>query len=89
MDDKFTPDPSVEPAPLVDEALAATGRTADDHEEFTALRAEVARLKEAARETASGAGRLAREDVRERVRAQPLTSAIIIGFLAFVYGATR
>lgn len=90
MDEKFTPDVTIEePAPLVDEALAATDRKIEGQEAFNALRAEIAGLKESAREAATGAGRLAMEDFRERVRSQPLSAALAIGFLAFVYGATR
>ncbi len=43
MDDKLAQDtPIEEPAPLVDEALAATDRRAGDQEELRALRSEVA-----------------------------------------------
>lgn len=90
MDDAHTPGrPFEEPAPLVDEALAATDRKQDDHEELDAVRAEVSHLKESARETASSAGRLIKEDLRQRVRSKPLAFASAIGILAFIYGATR
>lgn len=59
-DDKLAPDtPIEEPAPLVDEALAATDRKADNQEELRALRSEIARLQDSLHEAASGAGRLA------------------------------
>jgi hypothetical protein len=78
-----------EQAPLVDEALAATDRKADNQEELRALRSEVARLKDSLQDAAWGAGRLAMEEFRGKARAQPITAAIAVGFLAFFYGVTR
>jgi hypothetical protein len=89
-DDQVAPNtPIEEPAPLVDEALAATNRKAGDQEELRALRSEVARLKDLLHAAASGAGRLAMEEFRGKVRAQPITAAVAVGFLAFLYGVTR
>lgn len=90
IDDQVTPDTLIEePAPLVDEALAATDRKANNHEELRALRSEVARLKDSLHDAASGAGRLAMGEFRGKVRAQPITAAAAIGVLAFLYGLTR
>ena len=55
-----------EPAPLVDDALAATGRSIEEHEELRALRSEVARLQVSLRETARDAGRVAVDELRTR-----------------------
>jgi len=86
-DNQVAPDtPIEEPAPLVDEALAPTDRRAGDQEELRALRSEVARLKDSLQAAASGAGRLAMEEFRAKVRAQPITAAAAVGFLAFLYG---
>ena len=84
MNDQFD-----EAAPLVDEALAATDRKRDDKEELRALKAEVARLHESFAATVSGAGHMALDEVREKVRAQPVTAAVAVGCLAFLYGVTR
>ncbi|WP_426131960.1 hypothetical protein [Pararhizobium sp. PWRC1-1] len=89
-DDKLAPDtPIEEPAPLVDEALAAVNWKAGNQEELRALRSEVTRLKDSLHDVASGAGRLAMEEFRGEVRAQPITAAAVVGFLAFLYGVTR
>ncbi|MFT2215673.1 hypothetical protein [Rhizobium giardinii] len=89
-DDQAAPDILIEEAaPLVDEALAATDRKADNQEELSALRAEVAKLQDSLHEAASGAGRLAIKEFRRKVRAQPITAAVSVGFLAFLYGVTR
>jgi hypothetical protein len=90
MDDKLAQDtPIEEPAPLVDEALAATDRRAGDQEGLRALRLEVARLKDSFQDAASGAGRLAMEEFRAKVRAQPITAAAAVGFLVFLYGVRQ
>lgn len=89
-DDQLAPDtPIEEPAPLVDEALAATDRKTENQDELRALRLEVARLKDLLHAAASGAGRLAMEEFRGKVRVQPITAAAAVGFLAFLYGVTR
>jgi hypothetical protein len=89
-DDKLVTDTPIEQlAPLVDEALAATDRKADNQEELRALRSEIARLQDSLHEAASGAGRLAMEEFRGEVRAQPISAAVAVGFLAFLYGVTR
>ena len=89
-DDQAAPDILIEEAaPLVDEALAATDRKADNQEELSALRAEVAKLQDSLHEAASGAGRLAIKEFRRKVRAQPIAAAVSVGFLAFLYGVTR
>jgi urease accessory protein UreF len=91
MKKPITPDLSLgeEPAPLVDDALAATDRRIEEHEELRALRSEVARLQESLRETARGAGRVAVDELRTRIREQPVTAAVVVGFLAFLYGTSR
>ncbi|CAN7667760.1 hypothetical protein [Pararhizobium sp. LjRoot238] len=89
-EDQAAPDNRIEEAaPLVDEALAAANRKADNEEELSALRSEVARLQDPLREAASGAGRLAIKELRGKVRAQPITAAVAVGFLGFLYGFTR
>ncbi|KQY16807.1 hypothetical protein ASE23_23170 [Rhizobium sp. Root73] len=89
-DDQVAPDtPIEEPAPLVDEALAATDRKTENQDELRALRLEVARLKDLLHAAASGAGRLAMEEFRSKVRVQPIAAAAAGGFLAFLYGVTR
>ncbi len=84
-----TKPPAEEPAPLVDEALAATDRSADGHADLQALKAEIAQLREAVRSTARGAGRMALHEVRGRVEEQPIMAAVSVGLLAFLYGITR
>lgn len=89
-DHQVAPDtPIEEPAPLVDEALAATDWKADDQEELRALWSEVARLKNSLQDAASAAGSLATEEFRAKVRSQPITAAVGVGFLGFLYGVTR
>ncbi|MCV9967475.1 hypothetical protein OIU34_37220 [Pararhizobium sp. BT-229] len=90
MDDKLAQvSPIEKPAPLVDEALAATDRKANNQEELRALRSEVARLQDSLQEAASGAGHLVMEELRRKVRAQPITAAVALGFLAILSGVTR
>ncbi|WP_075292880.1 hypothetical protein [Pararhizobium arenae] len=81
--------PLSEPAPLVDEALAATDRGGQDREDVRALKAEVDRLQQAVRDTAAGAKQVAFSRLQDEVQSQPLTAAVVVGFLAFVYGLTR
>jgi len=78
-----------EAAPLVDEALAATERKRDDNEELRALKAEVARLQESFAATVFGAGHIAFDEVRDKVRAQPMTAAVAVACRGFLYGVTR
>ena len=84
MNDQFD-----EAAPLVDEALAATERKRDDNEELRALKAEVARLQESFAATVFGAGHIAFDEVRDKVRAQPMTAAVAVACCGFLYGVTR
>lgn len=90
-------------APKVDEALAAVeARPSDDGpdalalEEITALRSEVARMKESALEVASASRRLARsgtlalrEDLEDRIKARPLAAVALAATLGYVWGMTR
>ena len=71
--------PSEEPAPLVDDALSATDRSAEQNEELRALRSEVARLQESLRETALGAGRVAVDELRtrEKITLSPLQRQLV------------
>lgn len=82
-------DPGEKPAPLVDDALAATDRSTEEHEELRALRSEVARLQESLKETTRGAGRVAMDELRTRIRDRPVAAAAVVGFLAFLCGASR
>jgi hypothetical protein len=89
-DENVAPNSPIDgPAPLVDEALAATGRNAGNQEELRALRSDVARLKNLLHAAVSGAGRLGMEEFRGKLRAQPITAAAAVGVLAFLYGVTR
>ncbi|WP_276121332.1 hypothetical protein [Pararhizobium qamdonense] len=76
-----------EPARLVDEALAATDRNADRQEGLDAFRADGAGLKASMHEAA--ADRPVIDDIRQRIRSQPLTFAATLGIFAFIYGFTR
>ncbi|KQS89130.1 hypothetical protein [Rhizobium sp. Leaf386] len=76
------------PAPLVDEALAAN-RLWKEQEEVNALRIEVARLQDAVVTGVPRVGRLAIEEIANKVRDRPLTVAAMIGAIAFLTGATR
>jgi hypothetical protein len=84
-----TPIAAEEPAPLVDEALAATNSRNEGYAELDALRAEVARLQDSLRDAATGAGRVATHELRAKIEEQPIAAAVIVAFAAFVYGATR
>ena len=83
-----TPIAAEEPAPLVDEALAATNSGNEGYAELDALRAE-ARLQDSLRDAATGAGRVATHELRAKIEEQPIVAAVIVAFAAFVYGATR
>lgn len=85
----YTPPELDEPAPLVDEALAAEDKRSDDRAELEALRAEIAMLKESARETAAAASRATSEEIRSRIDAKPLKAAVIVAAVGFLYGLTR
>jgi hypothetical protein len=95
--------PETEPAPLVDQALGSvrerTGEGSVDpriREQIEALRSEVARLSESASKIASGSTRIAKaearsylNDLKERIRSQPLTVLGMVAAVAFVLGASR
>jgi hypothetical protein len=75
-------------APLVDEALAATDRNPDlnrTHE----LELEVARLQEALRDTASEGQKFAKDAFNKTVRERPISAALVVGLVSFLYGLTR
>jgi ElaB/YqjD/DUF883 family membrane-anchored ribosome-binding protein len=92
-------------APKVDEALAAIesragtttgGADTSAMDEITALRAEVARMKDSAREVASASGRIARsgsaalrDDLEDRIKTRPLTAVAIAAAIGYVWGLTR
>ena len=78
-----------EPAPLVDEAMAATADRSPEHAELTALRLGIDQLKQSLKGTATGLQNAAVAEVRVKVDAQPLKSAFIVASLAFLYGLTR
>jgi hypothetical protein len=95
--------PEMEPAPLVDQALGSVRNRADNgsvdpliREQIEALRSEVTRLSESASQIASGSARLAKaeaqsylNDLKERIRSQPLTVMGMVAAVAFVLGASR
>jgi hypothetical protein len=75
-------------APLVDEALAATDRNPylnRTHE----LELEVARLQEALRDTASEGQKFAKDAFNKKVRERPISAALVVGLVSFLYGLTR
>lgn len=86
-DDVKTDRPEEEPAPLVDEALAATDRNSGKQEDEDTFQAEGAGLKAFAHEAA--ADHPAIDDIRQRIRSQPLAFAAAVGVFAFIYGFTR
>jgi cell fate (sporulation/competence/biofilm development) regulator YmcA (YheA/YmcA/DUF963 family) len=88
-DDVKIDKPEEEPAPLVDEALEAIDRKTGEQDDVDALQGEGARLKALAREAASAAGRPAIDDIRQRIRSQPLVFAGTAGVFAFIFGLTR
>jgi hypothetical protein len=88
-DDVKTHKPEEEPAPLVDEALAAIDRKAGEQEDVDGLQGAGAGLRAWAHEAASAAGRPAIDDIRQLTRSQPLVFAGAVGVFAFIYGLTR
>jgi ElaB/YqjD/DUF883 family membrane-anchored ribosome-binding protein len=90
-------------AAKVDEALAAVTSRPDDEgrdalamDELSALKSEVARLRESATEVTAASGRLARtgaialrEDLEDRIRVRPLAAVAIAAVVGYVWGATR
>ncbi|KQY45641.1 hypothetical protein [Rhizobium sp. Root483D2] len=88
-DDVKTHKPEEEPAPLVDEALAATDRNAGKRQGLAALQAEESRLEAYAQEASSRAKKSAIDDIRQYIRSQPLAIAASVGIAAFVYGLSR
>lgn len=79
---------SDQPAPLVDEALAAN-HLWQEQQEINDLRAEVSRLQKAVLDGVPRVGRLAVEEVAAMLRDRPLAVAATVGAFAFVLGATR
>jgi ElaB/YqjD/DUF883 family membrane-anchored ribosome-binding protein len=90
-------------APKVDEALIAIESRTDDGDgdvlaldELSALRSEVARLRESATEVTAASRRLARTgaialraDLEERIRVRPMAAVGVAALLGYVWGATR
>lgn len=88
FDEQQEPAVTEEPAPLVDEALAATDRNGTDAAE-QALRREISHLQEALAETVSEDAYRTSKTILGKIRSQPVTAAIAVALLAFVYGMTR
>jgi hypothetical protein len=89
-------------APRVDEALAAiesrpaAGPDVLALEEISALKAEIARIKESAVEVSSTSRRLARtgaetlrDDMEARIRSRPIAAVAIAAAAGFLWGITR
>lgn len=92
MTDFRTADPEIQldaTAPLVDEALDAIRDKAADQEPLQDLTSQVAYLRDTSRQASSGIGRSISGKLRTRVQAQPLKATLVVGLLAFLYGATR
>jgi hypothetical protein len=85
----FTSSPPYEPAPLVDEAIAATEGQQADRSELGTLRLEIDELKASLTGVAAGIRSTALAEARAMVDAKPVKAAIIVGTLAFLYGVTR
>lgn len=84
------------PAPLVDEALDATGEGRHARSEGAAYRREADRLTETVSDFASGSKDVAVSRVEDAVRriedfarAKPLKAVAIAGAIAFLFGLTR
>ncbi|MDW5318508.1 hypothetical protein [Rhizobium sp. PL01] len=75
-------------APLVDEALAATDRDPDLNRTHK-LELEVARLQKALEETAAEAHKAAENAIKEKINDGPISAALAVGLVAFLYGLTR
>ena len=88
-DDVKIEKPEEEPAPLVDEALAATDRNVGKRQDLADLQTEEARLEANAQEASSRAKKSAIDDIRQYIRSQPLAIAAGVGIAAFVYGLSR
>lgn len=81
--------------PLVTEALASTRQAepptgaGDAEAELHALRHDVARLRKAVGEVAAGARGVVGNEIRGRLRDQPLTAVACAALLGYVFGLTR
>jgi len=71
----------------VDEALDAVRDKAADQEPLQDLTSQVAYLRDTSRQASSGVGRSISGKLRTRVQAQPLKATLVVGLLAFLYGA--
>ncbi len=88
-------------ASKVDEALAAIETRTNSADplamdEITALRAEVARMRDSAGEVASASRRIVtsgtaalRDDLEDRIKTRPLAAIAIAAAVGYVWGMTR